>query len=102
MFAVEENIPINRKFFQFSTFSKIPKFYSSGPVSVPIFRPNREGGNFSNWKIVGVKKFFSGEGGIFWVLLKNYVAARDRTTSSEVRVEKKKEFFLIKKKGILF
>ena len=39
IFAVEENFPI--------LISKIPKFYSSGPVSVPIFRPNGEGGKFS-------------------------------------------------------
>ena len=63
MFAVEENIPINRKFFQFSTFSKIPKFYSSGPVSVPIFRPNREGGNFFNLKIFHFSNFFLKSGG---------------------------------------
>ena len=64
MFAEEENFPINQKIFHFSTFSKIPKFYSSGPISMPIFRQNRESGNFSNWKIfhfsilkkVGLKK----------------------------------------------
>ena len=62
MFAVEENIPINRKFFQFSTFSKIPKFYSSGPVSVSTFRPNR-GGNFFNLKIFHFGNFFFKSGG---------------------------------------
>ena len=38
----------SRKFTTFTTFSKILIFYLSGPVSVPIFRRNGEGGNFSN------------------------------------------------------
>ena len=62
MFAVEENIPINRKFFQFSTFSKIPKFYSSGPVSVPIFRRNGECGNFPIGKFSTLATFLKKEG----------------------------------------
>ena len=48
IFAVEDNFPINRKISTFPTFSKIPKFYLSGPLCLPIFRSSGEGGDFSN------------------------------------------------------
>ena len=45
-FAVEENFPINGKIHHFSNLKKKSDFLLSMPVSMPIFRPNGEGGNF--------------------------------------------------------
>ena len=50
---------MNWKIVHFSIFSKIPKFYLSGPINVPIFRQN-EGGHFSN-KIRRIETCAEGE-----------------------------------------
>ena len=52
-------IPVNWKIFHFLTFSRIREIYSSGPVSVPIFRPNGESGNCST-KIRWIGTFAKG------------------------------------------
>ena len=48
LFTVEEKFSMNRKISHFSFFFWFRTFTISGPVSLPIFRPNGEGGNYSN------------------------------------------------------